>query len=486
MKITFFPRNKVQKILFENVAAKLSFSGHDSYFLNPKTGQSKGREYYPEEAASNLIIDKNFKRKEEFTRICKTYRNINRIIQSDRELNYFPSYFRDRAVSPTEKIDLCCAFFLVFERYLDAVQPDVIISEMVLGLMDGALAEIAKKKGVVYLGIRPSKIGPGIVFCDNEFDQPIFLKDQLNKIKKLSERSIRDTADEIIAKNINEVVLPHYMIRSSRKFKIFSWRAFRSLYRLIFHSVEIPIVSIYQHKRLNAFREAFYKYRNIRGWIFKDKNWEDSDFKEKFFIYAAHFEPEASVHVRAFDFCDQLGLIKMLSRLLPPDAVLIVKEHRGNQGFRKPEFYEELSHLYNVIIANPDENLRILARKSKGVITLTGRIGLEALIDNIPVIAFGETFWTSLKNVYKPRSIDEIRSVLLKLANQTKKTQKNTSDKITKDVNHLIVAYQNLVFAGNFIQGSDEFLSENNVDAYSSAILKIIEERKFGVRDIAK
>ena len=109
------------------------------------------------------------------------------------------------------------------------------------------------------------------------------------------------------------------MERSAKQFSLFSLRAVRAAVRLIFNPPKIPKHSIYRHRRLNAFREAFWKYYNIRTARFT----EDVDrivSTGKYFVYAAHFEPEASVQVRSFLYSDQAALIKLLSNhaRLPP------------------------------------------------------------------------------------------------------------------------------------------------------------------------
>lgn len=473
MKISFFPRNYLQIRLFEGVGDHLKDLGFEIGLIYPKLVDSKISSFYPESDVSDLIVSDQINYSKEFQRICETYENVNRIIQSDREINYFPFYFGDKAVSRDEKIKLCCAFFICFERYIDEFKPDLIVSEMVLGILDGALFEVAKSRGITYLGVRPSKTKEGIIFCDNPFDRPIFLENTIHKLRVKDEPTLLQEALEIVRENIKPNALPHYMKRSKRKFKIFTFRALRSLFNVFFFPQKLPKISIYQHMRLNAFRETIFKMRNIRGWRFKDKKISEICSEYKFFVYAAHFEPEASVQVRAFEFSDQLGLIKQISRLLPPNCILIVKEHRGNQGFRKPSFYRELSHAYNVLCASPNTNLRDFIQKSQGVITLTGRVGLEAMIDNIPVIAFGKTFWTDIKDVYHPKSPEEIRSVLYSLSKKSISSKSEVGLDSNSELCRLIIAYEQLTYPGCFIQGADEFTSDQNIEDYSNALIDI-------------
>jgi hypothetical protein len=478
MKISFFPRNKRQKMLWSGTAAILSEKSYETYLILPKLGIGTERSFFPEQEASDLIVSGEVNYDLEFARIVRQYSNVNRIIQSERELNYFPFYFGDEAVSREKKIQLCCAFFIVFERYIKRISPQIIVSEMVLGLFDGILYEVAKKNNVVYLGVRPSKISPGIVFCDSPFDTPIFLTDKINRSRELSNLELRKQVLEIVHASVHPKKLPHYMVRSSKTFSLFSLRVFRAALRLLLQKVEIPQVSIYQHTKLNSFREALTKRRNISGWRFNDDHVIKLCSATNYFVYAAHFEPEASVSIRSFNFSDQLGLIKLISKLLPADCVLVVKEHRGNQGFRKPQFYRELSHHYNIVCASPKMNLRELVQGSKGVVTLTGRVGLEALIDDIPVIAFGKTFWSDNERVYKPQSPQEIKKILYELTNQKLDIGIENGLKFNQSLCELILGYHSCTFPGSFIQGADEFTSLANSKDYADALLNISNQLK--------
>lgn len=474
MKFCLYARNKNQEILFRKICKILKTSGHEADLLVPKKGKNNEGVFYPEEMASKLIENRGIDYPQEFARICKQYNNINRIIQSDRELNYFPEYFGDKPVSREVKLKYLVVFFLVFESYIDTQKPNCIIAEMVLGLMDGIFYEVCNVNGITYLGIRPSKTSSGIVFCDTPFDEPIGLSEKIKNISgpnNLLVSKALDISNRVVKRGED----PHYMIRSARKHRIFTLRAFNAGLRILFDNTKFPIHSIYQRKKLNAFREVFWKYRNIRGWSFDD-GIEIDQYCQSQFVFAAHFEPEASVHVRAYDFSDQLGLIKLISRLLPPNSILIVKDHKGNQGFRKATFYKQISHLYNVKIVSPSVNLRSLIQSSNGVITLTGRIGLESLIDGVPVIAFGDSFWTNLRHVYKPRSIDDIKSVLSRLSKEQSVAQSAVTAQgkdLDIDLAKLIIAYETSVYPGSFIQGDKLFISDQNAYNYASAILNI-------------
>ena len=123
--------------------------------------------------------------------------------------------------------------------------------------------------------------------------------------------------------------------------------------------------------------------------------------------------------------------------------------------------------------ASPNLNLRELIQKSQGVITLTGRVGLEAMIDKIPVIAFGKSFWTDIKEVFHPKSPEEISSVLYNLSEKDCSSEAEAGLEANSELSRLLIAYDQLTYPGCFIQGADEFTSDKNIEDYSNALKDI-------------
>lgn len=466
MKITLFSRNTLQNDLFLGVSEELEKSEFQTDILMPGKGESKNNIIFPEVEISDIAGSIISTYQKDFTRLCLTYENLNRIIYSERELSYFPRYFGDKAVAPDSKVLLCTAAFIYFEQYIEKNKPKLIVSEMVTGMLDGAFKEVANRNRIKYIGIRNSKITPGVVLCDNEYDIPFGInkiKEDLNTVDIVNLRSM---TNQIVSKHILNNKKPFYMSQSSKPFKVFSFGVFRSILKLINKPANRTKYSIYQrNKFLNPIREKIIKWVNHQHKFYKDV---DLSSIGKFFVYAAHFEPESSVSVRAYIFSDQLALVKLISRLIPPDTLLLVKEHKGNRGFRKKEFYEDISHLHNVLLVKPEISLVEIVTKSKGVITLTGRVGLEALLLDIPVISFGKTFWNKCHGVYNVDSIYNLKDYLLCLSQQPNSPVVDKSS-----IYKLIQAYDRCVYEGTFIHGAPDFCIKSNHINLARAICDI-------------
>ena len=95
------------------------------------------------------------------------------------------------------------------------------------------------------------------------------------------------------------------------------------------------------------------------------------------------------------------------------------------------------------------------------------------MIDRIPVIAFGKTFWTDVKDVFQPRSPKEISSVLYSLSKKDVSSKREAGLEANSELCSLLIAYEKSTYPGCFIQGADEFTSEKNIENYSNALKDI-------------
>ena len=111
---------------------------------------------------------------------------------------------------------------------------------------------------------------------------------------------------------------------------------------------------------------------------------------KKFIFFPLLSEPETGLHGSADDFFFQLSAINLISRDLPADYLLVVKEHIIAFGRRPKDFYNQISDLGNVVLANPTELGLDYIKQCKAVACITGTSGWEASVMGIPVISFSE------------------------------------------------------------------------------------------------
>ena len=128
-----------------------------------------------------------------------------------------------------------------------------------------------------------------------------------------------------------------------------------------------------------------------------------SEFQGKKFAYCPlHYQPEAAtISFGHMSSENQLVLIREVSKLLPKDHVLLVKENPlQNFYYRPKEFFEELNALENVALIEKTEDSRVLANQCTFAVTIAGTIGWEVLKLGKAVICAGYPLYRNLPGVF--------------------------------------------------------------------------------------
>ena len=117
-------------------------------------------------------------------------------------------------------------------------------------------------------------------------------------------------------------------------------------------------------------------------------------------------------------YTNELSLIQSISKILPINWKLYVKEHPSMIGQRNLEFYKKISKIQNVKLVkmNAYQDPKPWIEKSEAVISISGSAALEAAMLNKPSIVFGEVCFSVISGVKVVKSFEEVER-LLKLIN---------------------------------------------------------------------
>lgn len=130
------------------------------------------------------------------------------------------------------------------------------------------------------------------------------------------------------------------------------------------------------------------------------------DMDQKFFYVPLHYEPELSTLYFGSDYGEVDGFIKRLSKQVPSDHMIYVKEHPSMYGLRPPALYESLDGVYNVKILHPSVSTFDLSNNCSAIITVTGTAGWEGYLLGKPVIVLGNVFFNWFPGVLKASLFD--------------------------------------------------------------------------------
>lgn len=135
--------------------------------------------------------------------------------------------------------------------------------------------------------------------------------------------------------------------------------------------------------------KKFYLKREIQRLI--EKNVFSELFpNEKFIYFPLHVDPESSTMVLSPYQTNQLSIIENLSKSLPSDMILVVKEHIPMLGFRPNNFYKKISTMPRVKLLSPYFDQFSLIKKSEFIVTITGTVGYEALFLSKKVLTLSD------------------------------------------------------------------------------------------------
>lgn len=475
--VTFYSRDP-----YENFFIKIGKILREKYNLKilhiRELGDTKGEKVFQfekwiKENWNDIDISYN-----NLVRLAKKYpkSNLMKILYSEREYNFYPKYFRVKPISYEEQLKYLVGCFCAFENFFDRYNINYFISELPTGLPHSVVYSICKKRAIRHISLRSSKLLDGIVMCDQDFDLPFgmlnvyrsFLKDGIpGRYRKLAESHI--------SKLESKIIMPSYMQVAGKKFRLLELHRFRTFISLLRKKrYQVNNISRLRHPIRNRILWNIHRAINLIQTRMYKSRWfcKDIPSDEKYFLYPLQYEPEASTLVQAYPFSEQLFVIQQISKILPIGVNLIVKEHKSQEGYRKSEFYKELQYLPNVKLFPPETDMNSLINNSIGIITLTSRVGWEALVIGKPVIAIGVTFWTCFEKVKKPKSLAELKTMIDECVYSVKNNQRC---KYYEKLLAYTAAYISCTYEGNFIPGSYDFLRETNIENIARAIFLELE-----------
>jgi hypothetical protein len=148
------------------------------------------------------------------------------------------------------------------------------------------------------------------------------------------------------------------------------------------------------------------------------------DIRYKFVYFPLSTEPEYAIHVASQECFDQVNVIASVSRDLPANIFLVVKENVYTLGTRSNEFFKKIRKFKNVIFININENSLDIIKKSCAVVTISGSAGLEAAIQGVPVINYGKNnFYDFLPHVHNVSTGEMIYKQILRIFQNSNRTE---------------------------------------------------------------
>ena len=274
--------------------------------------------------------------------------------------------------------------FLYFLNILKNIEKTILLSEprLILSISRSYfISLIAKKYNIKYLTLTSSRIGNRFYWADNDFNTNLQL---ISKLKKIKNRYIGESKfkyAQIIEskqlhanirygiKNIIIDVIKEFIKETKQILK--NSRRKNSYYLLGWVPVRIRKYFAYNYILKNSKKLNFFK-------------------KNKFIYIPLHLEPEIALIGLSPEFNNTLEMITWVSKSLPAEYSIVIKEQPFAYGTRSLWFYKILKQMPNVYLADPKIHPWEWIKNSFCVSTITGTAAYEAVHFKKPVISFGK------------------------------------------------------------------------------------------------
>ena len=163
------------------------------------------------------------------------------------------------------------------------------------------------------------------------------------------------------------------------------------------------------HLSYNKYLE---RYRNLRRYT-KEVEFSKFDETVPYYFYPLHLEPESVVlYFGGGMYKNQVKLIQNIAAQLPPGDILYVKDHPHDFGYRSADDYLALAQIPNIKLLEHNFPGKTVIKNSKGVFTINGTSGFEAVMLGKPAFIFGNTFYRSCPGVFQVHHVRNLRELL--------------------------------------------------------------------------
>jgi|CXWL01.1.fsa_nt_gi hypothetical protein len=160
---------------------------------------------------------------------------------------------------------------------------------------------------------------------------------------------------------------------------------------------------------------------------------------EKYIYYPLHVNPEYSTNFQGTMWMDQAYTIEQLSKSIPVDWFVYVKEHPAMliARVRPDEFYKRIKKLPNVRMASVGIDSHEMIMNSQMVAIVTGTTGWEAILRGKPVLQFVNNYFDVLG---LSRTYSTIENLSFDIRDELKRMAGISPEERTKRIVHYLAA----------------------------------------------
>lgn len=151
----------------------------------------------------------------------------------------------------------------------------------------------------------------------------------------------------------------------------------------------ISVKKIY-YTLYKVFMNIFYSFeQNVLKKLYYDKY----IINRNYFFFGFHLNQESTMVLRSQPFTNQTVLLEMLSRVLPLNHYIYVREHPHWRSTFSYKYLKKIKNFNNIKLISPDISIHDIISNSKGILTYNATTGIESLLYKKPVLSFASNIY---------------------------------------------------------------------------------------------
>ena len=409
----------------------------------------------------------------------KTYKiNLWEIAFAERFFYKYNPYYK---FSDKEILSILERECKLFEDILNEIKPDYLIIKLTDSHQSNLMVQLCKAKGIKVLMMGPTRFAYRYdIYEDYDKTDP-FLKDE----KVISNKTFEELRDYL--KNYQAIKDVTSLEKRTKLTPGIRIKKYIQYLLLVGNKEFQNYYANYGKTKFSIMSRLFFIRRPIRK-KFVDKTFiRKIESNEPFVYYPLHADPERSVLLVAPFYTNQLELITHISRSLPVEYKLYVKEHPGmfEYAWRDISYYKKILELPNVRLVHPSVSSEDLLNKCSLAVTISGTTGLEAAFYNKPSIVFSDVSYSVLSSVYRVKNVEELpHAIRLMLNKQADLVELNKYVQLAeKSFLKIKLADLYLDFYDHFF---NEFVNGFGINISEQKMNKFIENYKIPLEEITR
>jgi len=364
---------------------------------------------------NNIFDTKKMPDLEYLSRFEKVYNiKLSKIVFSERLFSEFNEFYKFQTNEILRILELECRFF---EQVLDEIKPDFVLMFTPYFHHELLFFKLCKAKGIKTLELNNTKFDSAVIGFDDEIKQyeKFVVEGPVRNFQELKDYSLENHM-------LKSVHLTHHAGLKNNELSLNNKLSMALQYFIFTNNQNMK--NNFGYFGRNKIK-VFFNYLNNGIKVKKRKKFIDENFDyklkdDKYILFPLQTEAESALLIESPLQNDQIEIIKKISKAMPIDYKLIVKEHPMAElrSWRSVETYQKIMEIPRVKLLHPDVKIQEIIKKISLVITISSNVALDALFSQKPVMMFAENYISVIPSIHKIKNILELPDDIEKMLKQ--------------------------------------------------------------------